>query len=96
LPASPSWATCGLVFRLTGGTRGNDIETLWELFELALSLPGPDETPGAAARGAFLRAYDLVRAQRGVAWNITIGLYWARPYRFLPLDLNTGATCADG
>ncbi|HPE15646.1 MAG TPA: AAA family ATPase [Oscillospiraceae bacterium] len=66
-----------------------DIENLWELFARALSLPGPDDAPDGPARDAFLGAYDLVRAQRGIAWNVTIGLYWASPYRFLPLDLNS-------
>jgi len=31
-------------------------------------------------------AYDVVLAQRGVKWNLTMGLFWIRPFVYLNLD----------
>jgi 5-methylcytosine-specific restriction protein B len=34
----------------------------------------------------FSRDFDAAMAYYGVAWNITFGLYWCRPWSFLSLD----------
>ena len=31
-------------------------------------------------------AYDKVIKQRGIQWNITMGLYWIRPNTYINLD----------
>jgi 5-methylcytosine-specific restriction enzyme B len=59
-----------------------DIETLWEVFRLAL---GPDPLSNAAFGAAFDRALRI----HNVNFNLTIGLFWARPRTFLALDRNT-------
>ena len=60
-----------------------DIDNLWTVFEAALRLA---DTDSAENRQALCAAYDRALKQMGIRWNITIGLYWIRPYSFINLD----------
>lgn len=60
-----------------------DIDNLWGLYESAISLAEKDD---AANREIFIKWYDTVHDQLGIRWNITMGLYWIRPYEFINLD----------
>ena len=65
-----------------------DIDNLWGLYESAINLAEKDD---AANREIFTKWYDTVHDQLGIRWNITIGLYWIRPYEFINLDsINRG------
>ena len=67
-----------------GDERGeHDIDHLWELFEIAIAL---DRDDNERTRAAFYEAFDKARAQKGIKWNLTMGLYWMRPHMFLNLD----------
>ncbi len=59
------------------------IDVLWEVFELALKLPETDE---AKITDDFVRLFDKAQRYKGVAWNLTTGLYWIRPWYFPTLD----------
>ena len=64
------------------GDRGaNDIDNLWKLFRCAVNYADKKE-----AQGDFVNAFNLVVKQKGVSWNITMGLYWIRPFTFINLD----------
>lgn len=65
------------------GRKADDIDNLWNLFEAALLLADNDTEVG---RQKFSTAYDKVHDQFGIRWNITMGLYWIRPYTFINLD----------
>ena len=66
------------------GDRGeHDIDNLWDFFHAALDYA---DAPNAANKQHFVSAYDVVLAQRGVKWNLTMGLFWIRPYVYLNLD----------
>ena len=65
------------------GRGEHDIDNLWEVYDAALVLSGDDTT---ANRERFIAAYDMVSTQKGIKWNITMGLYWVRPYYFINLD----------
>ena len=66
------------------GDRGeHDIDNLWDLFSIALDYA---DDPSDVNRHRFCGAFDTVIAQRGVKWNLTMGLYWIRPYVYLNLD----------
>lgn len=66
------------------GERGEgDIDNLWAVFDTALRL---SDTDTEELRQAFYRAYDQAISQIVIRWNITMGLYWVRPYRFMNLD----------
>ena len=60
-----------------------DIDNLWEVFDAAIILADHDNTKN---RETFSKKYNQVLGQYGVKWNITMGLYWIRPYRYINLD----------
>lgn len=59
------------------------IDNLWELFSCALDL-ADNWTSDNEAR--FIECFDTALKQFGVRWNITMALYWIRPYDFINLD----------
>lgn len=61
----------------------NDIDNLWDLFETAILY---SKEPSAQNKNEFINLYDKVSGQKNIKWNITIGLYWIRPYTFISLD----------
>lgn len=61
----------------------DDIDTLWEVFAQAIAFAESDDTE---ARSAFVSAYDNATQRYGVGWNLTMGLYWIRPWNFPTLD----------
>ena len=61
----------------------NDIQNLWDMFEIALSYA---DEPTNEKRGKFISCFDNVIKQTNVRWNITMGLYWCRPYTYINLD----------
>ncbi len=60
-----------------------DIDNLWELFKAAILLA---DHPSESNRNDFIRLYDIVMKQKNVKWNLTMGLYWIRPFTFINLD----------
>ena len=63
--------------------KDDDIDNLWTAFETAIKLA---ERDSEESRAAFISAYDQVKSQFAVRWNLTMGLYWIRPYTFINLD----------
>ena len=67
-----------------GNGRGeHDIDNLWDVFSYALALNQNDTTN---IREDFKKAFDTSLSQKGVKWNLSMGLYWIRPNRFINLD----------
>lgn len=64
----------------------NDIDKLWEVFERALKFIDSDSD---SLRSSFLIAFDEASKVKNVKWNLSIGLYWIRPWEFLTLDLES-------
>jgi len=60
----------------------HDIENLWCFLEAALKFAS--DADGAKEQLADI--YDVVSAQYGAGWNITMALYWVRPWSFVTLD----------
>lgn len=60
----------------------NDIENLWEMFQIALKYVKDK----GAYEEKFFKIFDKVKNQKTVKWKITIGLYWIAPYNFINLD----------
>lgn len=59
----------------------DDVPRLWRVFRLALEY-------GALQNRKFMQAFDDAQAVRNVNVNLTMGLFWIRPYDFLSLDGN--------
>lgn len=62
------------------------IDKLWRVFESGLQLA--DDSTELASE-AFRQHFDAAMELYGVAWNLTFGLYWCRPWSFLSLDGNS-------
>ena len=60
-----------------------DIDTLWELFSSAIEYANDTENDSI---DALASAYNNATKCWGVGWNITMGLYWIRPWKYLTLD----------
>ncbi len=69
-------------FYYFSGERGdNDIDNLWSLFRCAILYADKQ-----GSESDFIQAFDTAISQKGVSWNITMGLYWIRPLTFINLD----------
>jgi len=64
----------------------DDISNLWDMFEAGINYA---DNPSEASKSAFISCYDKVIKQSGTKWNLTIGLYWIRPFSYLNLDKQT-------
>ena len=63
-----------------------DIDNLWKLFRVALNYADAATAEKPNLKKPFIDAYNNVIKQNCIKWNITMGLYWIRPYTFLNLD----------
>ena len=70
----------------------HDIDNLWDLLEKAIAY---SNEASADNKSAFIAAYDTVTKQKMIKWNITMGLFWARPYTFINLDATNRAFITD-
>ncbi len=70
----------------------HDIDNLWDLLEKAIAYSDEASTDN---KNAFIAAYDTVSKQKMIKWNITMGLYWVRPYTFINLDSTNRAFITD-
>jgi len=61
----------------------DDIEALWDVFEKAIQFSDSDDPD---SRLAFIEAYDNAIERYGVRWNLSMGLFWIRPWFFPTLD----------
>ena len=57
-------------------TSKEQIPLLWDLFEAELN----DD------KSKLVRAFDQLETFHGIKWNLTMGMYWVRPYTYMPLD----------
>ena len=72
------------LFYQFGNDKGEqDIDNLWNLFKYALEYSKNEDED---LFEKFAKYFDKVIKQKGVKWNITMGLYWIRPFNFINLD----------
>ena len=74
---------CSWFFSYADKRGAGDIDALWKVFVAASKLVDDDSLD---SRDAFIRAYDEATQVRGVACNLSTGLYWAHPWKFVTLD----------
>lgn len=70
-------------YHFIGDREENDIDNLWTLFEVALTYADYDNETN---KQEFIKYFDVSISQKSVSWNITMGLYWIRPFAFINLD----------
>lgn len=84
IPVLNNMKSCYFPFEVN---RSSDhIDALWSVFSAGLKFA---DTNDDADRDAFVAAFDDANGRRGVAWNLTVGLYWAKPWSFPSLDKNS-------
>ena len=80
----PILSTMNSMFFQFKSSRGEkDIDYLWAMFEVALENSNQSDDK---KRFKFASAFDNVIQQKGVSWNLTMGLYWIAPYSYINLD----------
>jgi MoxR-like ATPase/mRNA-degrading endonuclease RelE of RelBE toxin-antitoxin system len=68
---------------------GNEIDQLWECFDYAIKYSYEGEQ-----NSELLEKYiNLVLNQKGVKWNLTLGLFWIRPLTYVSLDSTLREYC---
>lgn len=65
------------------GRGEQDINNLWSLFKVALLFADDNEN---VVNDMFSEAYERVIQQKGIRWNITMGLFWIRPWFYPTLE----------
>ncbi len=60
-----------------------DIPNLWQMFDGAIEYA---ESPTKENEENFIRLYNQCKKQKGVNWNLSMGLFWIRPLTYLSLD----------
>ncbi|MDG5472416.1 AAA family ATPase [Jeotgalibacillus sp. ET6] len=60
-----------------------DIQNLWDFFEASIVY---SNNPSNETEEIFIDLYNRVIQQHKIKWNITMGLYWIRPFTFISLD----------
>lgn len=70
-------------FGFANKRQSDDLDVLWNVFTQAIAFA---DSSDADARSAFVTAYDIATQRYGVGWNLTMGLYWIRPWSFPTLD----------
>jgi hypothetical protein len=53
-----------------------DVQPLWNFFVAVLK----------GSRDDLFKWFDIVRRQHGIKWNLTMSLFWIRPFDFIALD----------
>lgn len=74
-----------MFFSYAGQRKPNDIEILWTIFDEAIKL-ADGKGEDADSREAFLDAYNKATQVDCVGWNLSMGLYWIRPWFYPTLD----------
>jgi len=70
-------------FRNKDKRNDDDILNLWSLFEAGIKYA---DNPSEDNQKDFIENFNMVRDQPIIDWNISIGLFWIRPYSYLNLD----------
>jgi len=63
--------------------QSDDIDKLWSVFSEAIRFADSEESDD---RQEFADAYNVASNILGVGWNLTMGLYWIRPWFYPTLD----------
>lgn len=70
-------------YRFIGEREKSDIQNLWNVFEAALEYA---DTHSEKSREELIKYYNIALTQKGIKWNLTMGLFWIRPFEYLNLD----------
>jgi 5-methylcytosine-specific restriction protein B len=64
----------------------NDIDNLWDVFVSALDYA---DNKTEENKKKLINSFNVTIKLKGIKWNLTMGLYWIRPFTYLNLDSRT-------
>ena len=70
-------------FGFSDDREDGDIDRLWNVFESAINTVAGDDY---GLESQFAEDYDIATNVRWVGWNLTMGLYWIRPWDYPTLE----------
>lgn len=70
-------------YRFIDERGSSDIQNLWDVFEVSLEYA---DTHSENSKNKLIKYYDMVLKQKGIKWNLTMGLFWIRPFEYINLD----------
>ncbi len=70
-------------YHFKGDRNEDDIDNLWNVFVAAIAF---SDNSSNENKEDFIKAFDKAITQKSVKWNLTMGLYWIRPYVFINFD----------
>lgn len=70
-------------YNFKGDREAHDIDRLWDVFLAAMDYA---QTHSDGARAQLVSCFDTAAQIKGVKWNLTMALFWIRPYEYLNLD----------
>lgn len=70
-------------FKSEANRKNGEIEKLWDFFDAAIDFA---DTDNPEAHDNFVNSYEALSENTLIKWKLSMGLYWIRPYDFLPLD----------
>jgi len=73
-------------FNFEKDRQADHIDALWDVFAAGIKFA---DTEDDEVRLEFIKAFDEANGRSRVAWNLTFGLYWIRPWSFVSLDQNS-------
>jgi 5-methylcytosine-specific restriction protein B len=82
VPVLNNMMSCFFAYSNDARAGKDDIGNLWRIFKSAINFADG----GKEHSEEFVNCWDKVVKQFGVKWNLTMGLYWIRPYCFVNLD----------
>ena len=60
----------------------DEMETYWNLFEVSIKYADGNTN----MKKQFIELFDKAAAFEGIRWNLTMALYWIRPFSYINLD----------
>lgn len=70
-------------YAFIGDRKDDDIDNLWDVFVNAIEYA---DHYSETNKEKLINSYDTVLTQWGIKWNITMGLFWIRPFTFISFD----------
>ncbi|WP_257978727.1 AAA family ATPase [Vibrio parahaemolyticus] len=79
-------------FKYEKDRQPDDIDKLWEVFEAAINFADQDDEE---SRKEFASAFDQAATVANTKWNLTMGLFWVRPWSYPTLESNSRSLLAE-
>jgi 5-methylcytosine-specific restriction protein B len=67
----------------SGDKEPEKINLLWDLLKYGIQYADTNEE---SSRDSLIHCFDSLRSEKNINWNLTMALFWVRPYTYMNLD----------